>query len=159
MPAPPTDPRHALVLSSGGQDATAGLARALRRDARVETIGFDDGQRHRIALDCRLGGRGALAAQVPRRAARRDDDPPPDLRLPGRNLRFFHVAAAVAHRRGASVLVGGMCEPDAAGCPDGRDTACKAVQVAPSLGLDAPMVLETPLVWLRKAQTAGAAAP
>ena len=43
----------ALVLFSGGQDSTICLAWALERFARVETIGFDYGQRHAVELDCR----------------------------------------------------------------------------------------------------------
>ena len=48
-----TDPRTAIVLFSGGQDSTTCLAWALQRYARVETVGFDYGQRHRVELDCR----------------------------------------------------------------------------------------------------------
>ena len=59
------DPRTAVVLFSGGQDSTACLAWALSRFARVETLGFDYGQRHRIELDCRAGVRQALAALKP----------------------------------------------------------------------------------------------
>ena len=126
MTAAPTDPRHALVLFSGGQDSTACLAWALNRYARVETIGFDYGQRHRIELDCRHVVRTALAAQCPHWAARLGDDHLLDLRLlgqisdtaltsdraiafaanglpntfvPGRNLLFFNFAAAVAWRQ------------------------------------------------------------
>jgi 7-cyano-7-deazaguanine synthase len=51
------------------------------------------------------------------------------------------------------VLVGGMCETDYSGYPDCRDNTLKALQVALSLGLDAPMTVETPLMWLSKAQT------
>ncbi len=40
----------ALVLFSGGQDSTTCLAHALNRYERVETLGFDYGQRHRIDL-------------------------------------------------------------------------------------------------------------
>src|SRR6185312_6589470 len=43
----------ALVLFSGGQDSTTCLAWALDRFARVETLGFDYGQRHAIELACR----------------------------------------------------------------------------------------------------------
>src|SRR6195952_2628630 len=179
-PTPMTDPRTALVLFSGGQDSTACLAWALVRFARVETIGFDYGQRHRIELDCRAGVRESLAALKPDWAARLGDDHLLDLALlgqvsdtaltsdraiefeanglpntfvPGRNLLFLTFAATLAYRRGASVLVGGMCETDYSGYPDCRDNTLKALQVALSLGLDAPMTVETPLMFITKAQT------
>jgi 7-cyano-7-deazaguanine synthase len=179
MPAM-TDPRHALVLFSGGQDSTACLAWALQRYARVETVGFDYGQRHRIELQCRLQVLQQLRAGFPAWAARLGEDHVLDLALlgrlsdtaltarrtiemqanglpntfvPGRNLLFFTLAAALAYRRGASVLVGGMCETDYSGYPDCRDNTLKALQVALSLGLAEPMTLETPLMWLSKAQT------
>ena len=178
--APMTDPRHALVLFSGGQDSTACLAWALERYAHVETIGFDYGQRHRVELECREQLRAALRAQFPRWAARLGDDHLLDLALlgqisdtaltdaraiemnaqglpntfvPGRNLLFFGFAAALAYRRGLSVLVGGMCETDFSGYPDCRDNTLRALQVAISLGLDTPMTIDTPLMWLDKAQT------
>ena len=175
-----TDPRTALVLFSGGQDSTACLASALARYARVETIGFDYGQRHRIELTCRATVRAGLAALKPEWAERLGDDHLLDLSLlgqisdtaltseraielqanglpntfvPGRNLLFLGFAATVAYRRGASVLVGGMCETDFSGYPDCRDNTLKALQVALSLGLAAPMTIETPLMFLTKAQT------
>jgi 7-cyano-7-deazaguanine synthase len=177
---PATDPRHALVLFSGGQDSTVCLAWALARFARVETLGFDYGQRHRIELDCRLTVRAELARQFPHWAARLGDDHLLDLSVlgqisdtaltsdraiamqanglpntfvPGRNLLFLNFAAALAYRRGASVLVGGMCETDYSGYPDCRDNTLKALQVALSLGLAAPMTVETPLMFLTKADT------
>jgi 7-cyano-7-deazaguanine synthase len=175
-----TDARTALVLFSGGQDSTACLAWALERYALVETLGFDYGQRHRIELACRLTVRSELLKTCPQWASRLGDDHLLDLRLlgqisdtaltrdraielqagglpntfvPGRNLLFLTYAAALAYRRGASVLVGGMCETDYSGYPDCRDNTLKAMQVALSLGLDTPMVVETPLMWLSKAQT------
>ncbi len=180
MSPPSTDPRHALVLFSGGQDSTACLAWALDRFARVETVGFDYGQRHRIELDCRATVRDRLIAQFPHWGARLGDDHLLDLPLlgqlsdtaltaereialqadglpntfvPGRNLLFLAFAAVVAWRRGASVLVGGMCETDYSGYPDCRDNTMKAMQLALSLGLGGPMTVETPLMWLSKAQT------
>jgi len=175
-----TDPRTALVLFSGGQDSTACLAWALARHARVETIGFDYGQRHRIELECRSTVRAGLAALDAGWAARLGEDHLLDLSLlgqvsdtaltseraielqanglpntfvPGRNLLFLGFAATIAYRRGASVLVGGMCETDYSGYPDCRDNTLKAMQVALSLGLAAPMTIETPLMFLTKAQT------
>jgi 7-cyano-7-deazaguanine synthase len=176
------DPRTALVLFSGGQDSTACLAWALARYTRVETVGFDYGQRHRVELECRSTVRHELARVFPDWAARLGDDHVlalpvlaalgdsaltseraielradglPTTFVPGRNLMFVTVAAALAYRRGASVLVGGMCETDYSGYPDCRDNTLKALQVAVSLGLAAPMTIETPLMFLTKAQTWG----
>ena len=174
------DPRTALVVFSGGQDSTACLAWALSRYSHVETIGFDYGQRHKVELDCRGRIRTELAQAFPDWAPRLGEDHLLDLGLlgqisdtaltesraiemqanglpntfvPGRNLLFLNFAAAVAYRRGASVLVGGMCETDYSGYPDCRDNTLKALQVAMSLGLDSPMTVETPLMWLTKSQT------
>jgi 7-cyano-7-deazaguanine synthase len=174
------DPRTALVLFSGGQDSTTCLAWALDRYARVETLAFDYGQRHRIELDCRLTVRAELRRRFPDWADRLGEDHLLDLSVlgqvgdsaltvdraiemqadglpntfvPGRNLLFLTLAGALAYRRGASVLVGGMCETDYSGYPDCRDNTLKALQVALSLGLAAPMTLETPLMFLTKAQT------
>jgi len=176
----PADPRSALVVFSGGQDSTACLAWALSRYSRVETIGFDYGQRHRVEMDCRGPVREALAQAFPDWATRLGEDHVLDLALlgqisstaltedraiemqanglpntfvPGRNLLFLTFAASLAYRRGLSVLVGGMCETDYSGYPDCRDNTLKALQVALSLGLDTPMTVETPLMWLTKAQT------
>ena len=173
-------PNTALVLFSGGQDSTVCLAWALERFERVETIGFDYGQRHRIELECRQTVRRELAAQFPRWAPRLGNDHVLDLALlgqigdsaltseraiemqanglpntfvPGRNLLFLAFAAALAYRRSLNVLVGGMCETDYSGYPDCRDNTLKAMQVALSLGLDTPLTVETPLMFLTKAET------
>ena len=174
------DPRHALVLFSGGQDSTVCLAHALERYAHVETIGFDYGQRHLVELESRLHVRAQLLEKFVPWRARLGQDHVLDLSLlaqlsdtaltsereiemnagglpntfvPVRNLLFFTVAASVADRRGLSVLVGGMCETDYSGYPDCRDNTLKSLQVAISLGLDKSMTIETPLMWLDKAAT------
>lgn len=172
--------KKALVLFSGGQDSTTCLAWALERFDHVETIGFDYGQRHRVELECRVNILQKIRSTFPNWAARLGDDHFLDLQLlgqisetamtskkqiefeqnglpntfvPGRNLLFFTFAAAIAYRRGLSVLVGGMCETDYSGYPDCRDNTLKALQVSLSLGMDMPLVLETPLMWLDKRQT------
>jgi len=172
--------KSALVLFSGGQDSTTCLAWALDRYERVETIGFDYGQRHCVELDCRRRILQRLRADYPSWGARLGEDHSLDLKLlgqisdtamtsekqiefeqnglpntfvPGRNLLFFTFAAALAYRRGLSVLVGGMCETDYSGYPDCRDNTLKTLQVALSLGMDMPLVIETPLMWLDKKQT------
>jgi 7-cyano-7-deazaguanine synthase len=172
--------RHALVLFSGGQDSTTCLAWALSRHERVETIGFDYRQRHRPELDARKrilqllpdafpawGGRLGedhlldlgLLGEISETALTREmefeakESKLPNTFVPGRNLVFLTVAAAVAYRRGIDVLVGGMCETDFSGYPDCRDDTIKATQVALSLGMDRRFRIETPLMWIDKAQT------
>ena len=173
-------PQKALVLFSGGQDSTTTLAWALKRYAQVETIGFQYGQRHGVEMECRQVVFSRLKSQFPDWTSRLGEDHVLDLSVlgqisdtsltseqaiafqasgmpstfvPGRNLLFFTFASAVAYRRGLSVLVGGMCETDYSGYPDCRDNTLKALQVAMSLGLNTPMVVETPLMWMSKEQT------
>ncbi|MGH1357391.1 MAG: 7-cyano-7-deazaguanine synthase QueC [Burkholderiaceae bacterium] len=174
------DARHALVLFSGGQDSATCLAWALERYSRVETIGFDYGQRHAVELECRtpllnslrelstdwaerLGEDHLLdlsvlsqisdTALTDSRQIQMNENGLPNTFVPGRNLLFLTLAGALAYRRGLSVLVGGMCETDYSGYPDCRDNTLKSLQVSLSLGMDAPMLLETPLMWVNKAQT------
>jgi 7-cyano-7-deazaguanine synthase len=170
----------ALVLFSGGQDSTTCLAWALDRFDRVETVGFDYGQRHRIELDCRADIVTALKASYPKWAARLGDDHTIDLKVlgqvsesaltrdtaiemqanglpstfvPGRNLVFLTMAAALAYRRGLTHIVGGMCETDYSGYPDCRDQTIKALGTALNLGMDRQFVLDTPLMFIDKAAT------
>ena len=173
-------PDCALVLFSGGQDSTVCLAWALERFARVETVGFDYGQRHAVELDVRPKLRAALAALRPEWKARLGDDhiikldalaaisdsaltretaieiadnELPTSFVPGRNLIFFSFAGALAYRRGARHLVAGMCETDYSGYPDCRDDTVKAMQVALTLGMDKRFTIHTPLMWIDKAAT------
>ncbi|MDB5858537.1 MAG: 7-cyano-7-deazaguanine synthase [Ramlibacter sp.] len=178
--ASPPASAGALVLFSGGQDSTTCLAWALDRHPHVETVGFDYGQRHRIELDCRtvvlarvrqrfpawaprmgadhllpleaLGLIGGTALTSETEIAMRADGLPNTF-VPGRNLLFLTLAAALAYRRGMAVLVGGMCETDYSGYPDCRDATMKAMQQALALGMDRPFAIETPLMWLDKAAT------
>jgi 7-cyano-7-deazaguanine synthase len=175
-------PMHtsALVLFSGGQDSTICLAHALTRYGRVETIGFDYGQRHRVELDARRVVLAELRARYPAWGLRLGEDHLldvpvighisegsltremafslesnglPNSFVPGRNLLFLTLAAAVAYRRGLQVLVTGVCETDFSGYPDCRDDTMKALQVALSLGMDRRFLVETPLMWIDKAAT------
>ena len=56
---------QALVLFSGGQDSTVCLAWALARFDRVETVGFDYGQRHAAELAARPRLLAGLQARFP----------------------------------------------------------------------------------------------
>src|SRR5689334_16073651 len=116
----------ALVLFSGGQDSTVCLAWALSRFERVETVGFDYGQRHgnellarprileRMRSDYpdwqgRLGEDHLLPLDVLKAiggSALTDDikiemgeSGLPTSFVPGRNLMFLTAAAALGYRR------------------------------------------------------------
>jgi 7-cyano-7-deazaguanine synthase len=170
----------ALVLFSGGQDSTTCLAWALSRFERVETIGYDYGQRHRVEMQCRAPVIERIKIAFPHWAARLGDDHVvaldllksisdsaltqevaiamnasglPNTFVPGRNILFLTVAAAVAYRRGIGCLVAGVCETDYSGYPDCRDDFVKAMQVALNLGMAQRFNLETPLMWIDKAAT------
>ena len=170
----------ALVLFSGGQDSATCLAWALEKFSAVETVGFDYGQRHRIELECRsellariveinptwkerLGADHTLdlsvLGQISETGLTRDaeialrEDGLPNTFVPGRNLLFFTLAAALAFRRKARHMIGGMCETDFSGYPDCRDDTLKALQVTLNLGMGSRSVIHTPLMWIDKAGT------
>jgi 7-cyano-7-deazaguanine synthase len=169
----------AIVLFSGGQDSATCLAWALQRFARVETVGFDYRQRHAVELVCRravldglrtfqgwgerLGddhlldasviaalGDTAMTADI---AIETTQSGLPSTFVPGRNLLFLTLAAAIAYRRGIKHIVTGVCETDFSGYPDCRDDTVKALQVALNLGMERRFVLHTPLMWVDKAGT------
>ena len=64
----------ALVLYSGGQDSATCLAWALARYERVETVGFDYGQRHAVEMQARLDVRSGMGRVLPRLANRLGPD-------------------------------------------------------------------------------------
>jgi 7-cyano-7-deazaguanine synthase len=172
--------RGALVLFSGGQDSTTCVAWALSRYAKVETIGFDYGQRHAVELTVRPTLLKKLRAMSPQWAQALGEDHMIDLSLiskisdtaltqnveiamqenglpntfvPGRNLLFMTVAATVAYRRGLTVLVGGMCETDFSGYPDCRNDTMQSLEATLNLGMATKFSIETPLMWIDKAAT------
>ena len=175
-------PMHktALVLFSGGQDSTTCLALALSKYERVETVAFDYRQRHSVELEARLNVLAQIKLQFPHWAHKLGEDHLLDLAVlgqvsetsltrdmvfqmeegglpntfvPGRNLLFLTLAAALAYRRGLEVIVTGVCETDYSGYPDCRDDSMKAMQLALSLGMDKRFLIDTPLMWIDKADT------
>jgi len=180
-----TNSKTALVLFSGGQDSTVCLAWALSRFERVETLGFDYGQRHVVELSMRARIRKRMAAMKSEWKARLGEDHTvkldalaamsetaltrdmaieiagnglPTTFVPGRNLVFLTFAGALAYRRGAGHLVAGMCETDYSGYPDCRDATIKAMQTALTLGMARELSIHTPLMWIDKAATFALAA-
>jgi 7-cyano-7-deazaguanine synthase len=172
--------KSALVLVSGGQDSATCLAWALDRYEHIETIGFNYGQRHVVELECRISflkeirnryenwnaklgvdhlldlsllGQISDTALTQDKAIEIEESGLPNTFVPGRNILFLTLAAAIAYRRGLTVLVAGMCETDYSGYPDCRDNTLKALQVALGLGMDTRFVIETPLMWIDKSAT------
>ena len=167
-------------MFSGGQDSTTCLAHALSKYDRVETLGFDYGQRHSVELQARLTVLQQLRAQFPQWAPKLGEDHVlsldvlkqiggssltedvafamqadglPNTFVPGRNLLFLTLAGALAYRRGLQVIVTGVCETDFSGYPDCRDDTMKAMQLALNLGLERRLRIEPPLMWIDKAAT------
>ena len=170
----------AVVLFSGGQDSTVCLAWALKNFNQVSTVGFDYGQRHRIELECRQHVLSAMRDCNTVETGHLGDDALLDLSVlgqisetsltseaeitmseqglpstfvPGRNLIFLTLASAVAWRRYADILVGGMCETDYSGYPDCRRTTLDAQQQALALGMERDFRVDTPLMYKTKADT------
>jgi 7-cyano-7-deazaguanine synthase len=173
-------PTSALVLFSGGQDSTVCLAWALTWYGKVETVGFDYGQRHAVELLQRDVVLASVASAFPTWATRLGHDHMIDIRgfgaigesalttqraievtsqglpstfVPGRNLVFLTYAAALADRRGIDVLVGGMCETDFSGYPDCRRATLDSLEDTLALGMDRSFPIATPLMRLTKGET------
>jgi 7-cyano-7-deazaguanine synthase len=174
------DGKSALVLFSGGQDSATCLALALSRFDRVETVGFNYGQRHSVELEVREPLRRGLAALSQEWAGRLGadhmipleilgsisassltspvpfgtrQDGLPSTFVPGRNLVFLTFACILSYQREIKHVIGGMCETDYSGYPDCRDDTIKALQATVNLGMNARVVIETPLMWIDKAAT------
>lgn len=171
--------KTALVLFSGGQDSTICLAHALSRYDRVETVGFTYGQRHSVEMTCRQNVLKAIRTTFPDWAIHLGEDHICDLPVlgeisetslthekeievdaggipstfvPGRNLMFLTLAGAIAWRRDINTLIGGMCETDYSGYPDCRRGTLDAQELTLARGLEKPMKIVTPLMWLDKAE-------
>ncbi len=167
-------PTKAVVVFSGGQDSTTCLIQALAQYDEVHAITFNYGQRHsqEIAvaqsIACELGVSAhkvldlSLLNELAISSLTRDSIPVstqlqdnglPNTFVPGRNILFLTLAAVYAYQVGAEVVITGVCETDFSGYPDCRDEFVKALNRALCLGLEQPLRLVTPLMWLNKAQT------
>ncbi len=164
--------RSALVVFSGGQDSTTCLFWALKNFDKVEAITFNYNQRHVAEIDCAT--KIAKDLNVPHRvldmsllnqiapnALTRDDmeikmgesGQLPNTFVDGRNLLFLSFAAVVAKQKGINHIVTGVCETDFSGYPDCRDIFVKSLNVTLNLAMDYTFVIDTPLMWIDKAET------
>ena len=162
----------ALVLFSGGQDSTTCLYWAKQRFQRVEAIGFDYGQKHRVELEqARLIARQAetpftvfdIQGTLSGSALTEHDKDVSDQHeknaelpasfVPARNALFLTLAAGHAYNREIADLVGGMCQTDYSGYPDCRRVFVDAMQTSLSLATEVDLRIHTPLMYLTKAET------
>ena len=167
----------AIVLFSGGQDSTVCLLWACQNFNKVETLGFNYGQRHLIEMDCRLkimdkikkdflkkknilvkdhiidlSSLGNISETSLTRESKIiiEKNGLPSTFVPARNLIFLAMASALGWRRNIFNLVGGMCETDYSGYPDCRKNTLNAQEQALSLGLDKDIKIYTPLMKFNK---------
>ncbi|GAA4496265.1 7-cyano-7-deazaguanine synthase QueC [Pseudaeromonas paramecii] len=164
----------AVVVFSGGQDSTTCLIQALNRYDEVHALTFDYGQRHaneievarQIAQELGVTAHkvmdvsllGELAASALTRASipvssQLQDNGLPNTFVPGRNIVFLTLAGIYAYQVGAEVIITGVCETDFSGYPDCRNDFVQALNRALVLGMERPLTILTPLMWLDKAQT------
>ncbi|MGE7998102.1 7-cyano-7-deazaguanine synthase QueC [Lysinibacillus sp. NPDC093190] len=162
----------AIVVFSGGQDSTTCLFWAKERFEKVEAVTFDYGQRHRLEIECAKVIAGELGVKhhildmsllnqlAPNALTRQDikvvdggNGELPSTFVPGRNLLFLSFAGVLASQVGAKHIVTGVCETDFSGYPDCRDVFIKSLNVTLNLSMDDSFVIDTPLMWLNKAQT------
>ncbi|WP_057490247.1 7-cyano-7-deazaguanine synthase QueC [Streptococcus orisasini] len=162
--------QSALVVFSGGQDSTTCLFWALQHYQHVETVTFAYGQRHsqelavakEIAAEQGVKHRVldmSLLGQITENALTSDidieakDGQVPNTFVDGRNHLFLSFAAVLAKQLGITDLVTGVCQTDFSGYPDCRDAFVKSLNVTLNLAMDYEFVIQTPLMWLDKAET------
>jgi len=161
----------AVVVFSGGQDSTTCLFWALENFKEVETVTFNYNQRHRLEIDVAqniakelkvkntLLDMSLLNQLAPSALTRNDIDIEekegelPSTFVEGRNHLFLSFASILAKQVGAKHIVTGVCETDFSGYPDCRDIFVKSLNVSLNLAMDHSFVIDTPLMWLDKAET------
>lgn len=164
----------AVVVFSGGQDSTTCLIQALTQYDEVHGITFDYGQRHSQEIEVakilgkQLGLKShktldvSMLNELAISALTRDsilvsnelmENGLPNTFVPGRNILFLTLAGIFAYQLGADTVITGVCETDFSGYPDCRNDFVKAMQSALVQGMDRPLTLSTPLMWLNKAET------
>jgi 7-cyano-7-deazaguanine synthase len=161
----------AIVVFSGGQDSTTCLFWAKQRFSEIEAITFNYGQRHSLELEVAANIANELSVKhhvldmsllnqlAPNALTRSDieikseEGKLPTTFVDGRNLLFLSFAAVLAKQVGAKHIVTGVCETDFSGYPDCRDVFIKSLNVTLNLSMDYQFVIDTPLMWLNKAET------
>lgn len=163
----------AVVVLSGGQDSVTCLGVALSKHRKVVAVSFAYGQKHTVELmqaakicdrrgimhslvDLRFFGdmvTSALTSDGDVSAAHPTKPGLPASFVPNRNALFLTLAHAVAQEVGAKTIYTGVCETDYSGYPDCRAVFIEALQDALNTGYQTDIKIETPLMYLDKADT------
>lgn len=160
----------AIVVFSGGQDSTTCLIQALTQYDEVHAITFNYGQRHlqeievakKLAKELGATSHKILDAGILNEltiSALTRDIPIetslsiPNTFVPGRNILFLTLAGIYAYQLGAKAIITGVCETDFSGYPDCRNDFVKAMEKTLVEGMDKKLTIQTPLMWLNKAET------
>jgi 7-cyano-7-deazaguanine synthase len=167
----------ALVLFSGGIDSTTTFALAIEQGFKPVALSFDYGQRHRLELErgkrvlqqfpespqiilsidlTQIGG-SALTSSIDVPKRREIDESIPVTYVPGRNLIFLSLAAAVSEVHGISDLFFGANVLDYSGYPDCRPEFIKSLENTINLGTRAgsqnkSFRIHAPLLHMTKAE-------
>lgn len=163
----------ALVIFSGGQDSTTCLGYALKTYQEVVCISYKYGQKHSIELvqarkicdklgvelheidisffgelvDSALTHNGNVNEKHNRLKNL------PSSFVPNRNALFITISHAFAQKISADVLITGTCETDYSGYPDCRKVFIDSIQETLKLSSECDIMIETPLMYLNKAET------
>ena len=163
----------AVVVFSGGQDSTTCLLWARQRYKEVIAVSFDYGQRHKAELLCakeitdelnvewHVMDMSLLNQLAPNSLTRQDieveenapKDGVPNSVVDGRNMLFLTFAAVFAKQRGITDIITGVSQSDFSGYPDCRDVFIKSLNTTLNLAIDYTFCIETPLMWIDKADT------
>lgn len=163
----------AIVVFSGGQDSTTCLFWAKKRYKEVIAVSFDYGQKHALELQCAKNicekhgieyinlDLNLLNQLAPNSLTRKDmavdKDAPavgtPNSFVDGRNLLFLTFGAIFAKQREINTIITGVSQSDFSGYPDCRDVFIKSLNVTLNLSMDYQFDIQTPLMWLSKADT------
>jgi len=163
----------AVVVLSGGQDSVTCLGVALKGFEKVYAIGFRYGQKHAVELAqaeviCAKHNVPFVIHEIPSLSLLADsalttagdvnqlhhrDTSLPASFVPNRNALFLTIAHAFAQKVGADTIVTGVCQTDYSGYPDCRQLFIESLEEALNVGYNTSIRIETPLMYLNKAET------
>ncbi len=168
--------KKAVCVMSGGMDSTLAAYMVKNDDYEIVGVHFNYAQRtqskelecfHNICKDLNVSNKyildldffqqlGASALtdkniDVPTAGV---EEGIPVTYVPFRNGIFLSMAAAIAEKEGAELIVIGVVEEDSSGYPDCRESYIKSMQESINLGTkdDTHIEIYMPLVHLKKSQ-------